>query len=225
MIPQEPVSALNPVFRVGDQLAEMFKIHKGLNRKAATAMAIDSLARAGVDAPAVRARQFPHELSGGLNQRVLIAMAVACHPEFLLADEPTSSLDITVQAKILDLLVKLKDELDFGVLFITHDLTLIDPLCSRIVVLYSGQAVEEAPPESILRHPAHPYTESLLKCIPGNPSFTSGSIRSQVSENLDITAGCIFSTRCLYVQERCLNVRPEMRSLSPDRKTRCHFPL
>ncbi len=225
MIPQDPVSALNPVFRVGDQIAEIFRVHKGLSRKDSAEKSIATLKKVGVDNPAVRAKQFPHELSGGLNQRALIAMAIACGPEFLLADEPTSSLDVTVEAKILDLLLKLREDLDFGVLFITHNLAIIDPLCSRVVVLYSGQVVEEGPVKSILNHPSHPYTESLLRFMPGNPDFTNTSSLKITPKNQKTSKGCIFSNRCSYVKERCLKVRPEMLIFGGDKMARCHFPL
>ncbi len=229
MIPQDPSSALNPVFTVGSQIAEMFRIHMGKNRKQAAHCAIDILKSTGVEDPHKTFLQFPHELSVGQKQRALTAMAIACRPEVLLADEPTSSLDVTVQARILHLIAKLKEQLGFCALFITHDLSLVDPLCSRLVVLYGGQVVEEAPTKEILLKPAHYYTKGLLTCIPGELSFHKTKSLKTIPGKQPTPdhrpMGCIFSPRCPNVRSHCHKERPVLQSISSTRRVRCHFPI
>lgn len=229
MIPQDPSSALNPVFTVGSQIAEMFRLHMGINRKQAAHQAVEILKSTGIEDAHKRFLQFPHELSAGQKQRVLTAMAIACRPEVLLADEPTSSLDVTVQARILELIAKLKEQLGFCALFITHDLSLVDPLCSRLVVLYGGQVVEEAPTKEILLEPAHHYTKGLLTCIPGEFSFhkteSLKSIPGKQPNPDHRPVGCIFSPRCPNVRRHCHKEQPVLQSISATRRVRCHFPL
>ena len=226
MVFQDPKASLNPVFRVGDQIAEMIRFHQGVGRMEAAKRAEEALFAVGVRSPKQRARQFPHELSLGLNQRALIAMALACSPAVLLADEPTSALDATTETRILDLLSQKKEELGMGVVLITHDLRVMERLCTRAAVLYSGEIVEEAEAKDLLDHPAHPYTHALVQSLPSSPGPLT-SIKGDPPDPSSRPPGCVYEPRCPKSQKRCRQERPLLRTLkeSSRRRVRCHFPL
>jgi oligopeptide/dipeptide ABC transporter ATP-binding protein len=235
MIFQEPLSALNPVFTVGNQVAEVYRVHHRATRKKARSQAVDMLARVGLSDPLRRARQYPHELSGGMRQRVLIAMALASEPELLIADEPTTALDVTVQAQILELLKRLKDEFGLGVLFITHDLAVVAQLCSRVTVLYAGRVVEEGPTPEVFSAPLHPYTAGLLDSLPENAVSGSGAgararpkeIEGSLPTPSAVPKGCTFEPRCPKADSSCVESEPELESGTGERnrRIRCYHPL
>ncbi|MFB6280905.1 MAG: ABC transporter ATP-binding protein [Haloferacaceae archaeon] len=199
---QNPQDALNPVYTVGRQVGEVLRIHEGLSRRAARARAIDLLDRVEIPDPAATVDAYPHELSGGMKQRVLIAVALAGNPDLLIADEPTTALDVTIQAGILDLLADLQDEFGMAVLFITHDLGVVARIADRVVVLYAGKVMERGPAGAVFRDPAHPYTRALLACLPGRGE-TSGSIRGELPDPTDLPDGCRFAPRCPFAVEDC----------------------
>jgi len=226
MIFQDPKAALNPVFRVGDQIAERIRCHEKVGREEASRRAEEALAAAGIPHPRQRARQFPHELSSGLNQRVLIAMALACSPSVLLADEPTSALDATTEMRILDLLSQKKEELGVGVVLITHDLRVMERLCTRASVLYNGEILEEAGVKDLLEHPGHPYTDGLVKSLPTS-SGPLTPIKGDPPDPFARPSGCVYEPRCPKAQKRCRQEPPSLRTLNHTlrRRVRCHFPL
>ena len=209
MIFQEPMTSLNPVFRIGDQIGEVLELHRGLSREAARRAAVELLGRVRIaDAPR-RAEQYPHELSGGMKQRVMIAMALACDPALLIADEPTTALDVTIQAQILDLLRALQRELGMAILLITHDLGVVAQFAERVAVMYAGERVEEAPVRELFRDPLHPYTRALLRALPrpgrrGRLAAIEGSVPSP----RELPAGCAFSGRCGEALPRCASEPP-----------------
>ena len=205
MVFQEPMTSLNPVFAVGEQVAEVLREHIGLGRRAAAARAIELLDEVGLDRPGNRARQIPQELSGGMRQRVMIAMALAGDPEVLLADEPTTALDVTVQAQILDLLDRLREERGLAVVLITHDLALVSGRSDQVAVMYAGRIVERAPTATLFGSPAHPYTLALLACRPriGSGRRSLPTIGGQVADALERPAGCAFHPRCPFATDRC----------------------
>jgi peptide/nickel transport system ATP-binding protein len=212
MVFQEPMTSLNPVFGVGEQIAEVLREHLGMGRRAAAARAIELLDEVGLDRPGERARQIPQELSGGMRQRVMIAMALAGDPEVLLADEPTTALDVTVQAQILDLLDRLREERGLAVVLITHDLALVSGRTDQVAVMYAGRIVERALTPSLFVSPAHPYTLALLACRPriGGERRLLPTIGGQVSEAMDRPAGCAFHPRCPFATERCATEVPHL---------------
>ena len=212
MIFQDPMTSLNPVFRVGDQVAEVLRVHG--QRRQAGARAIELLAKVGIAEPAERARAYPHQLSGGLRQRVMIAMALACGPDLLIADEPTTALDVTIQAQILDLLARLQRELGMSVLLITHDLGVVAEVCDEVAVMYAGQIVERAHTSELFRAPRHPYTAGLLRAI-----RELEPIPGMIPDLRKPPAGCRFLDRCPRVQPRCRAEAPELAS-----GVRCFFP-
>ncbi len=222
MIFQEPMSSLNPVFTVGEQIAEVVRLHDGLSRAAAWARAEEMLARVGIPAPAERARSYPHQLSGGMRQRVMIAMALACDPELLIADEPTTALDVTIQAQILDLLHRLRDELRLTVLLITHDLGVIAEQADRVVVMYAGRVIEEAPTGPLFARPLHPYTRGLLDSIPELDRSVDElpAIEGMVPAPLALPPGCRFAPRCRFADPGCDAVDPPLRAVAT-RRTAC----
>ena len=226
MIFQEPMTSLNPVYRVGDQIVEAIQTHTPMKKDQAWERAVEMLRVVGIPSPADRARDYPHQMSGGMRQRVMIAMALACNPRLLIADEPTTALDVTIQAQILDLIYQLRDEFDMAVLFITHDLGVVSEVSDRVVVMYCGQVVEEAGKVSLFERPLHPYTLGLLESIPrleDDDSKRLYTIKGTVPNPLDMPSGCPFSDRCDRCMERCRRERPELRPYpgDPSRSVRC----
>ncbi|WP_037065208.1 ABC transporter ATP-binding protein [Pseudonocardia acaciae] len=224
MVFQDAQTALNPSFPVGDQIAEMFRVHTGTAKKAARERAVELIAKVGIPDARRRARQYPHQLSGGMRQRVAIAMAVALGPEVLLADEPTTALDVTVQAQILDLLRELLDENDSALLLITHDLAVAAQVASRGVVMYAGQVVETGPLERLYRAPRHPYTIALLESVPVLERRVEdlGSIPGAPPDPAALPEGCAFAPRCRFADELCRSVVPEPRELPEGSVVACH---
>jgi oligopeptide/dipeptide ABC transporter ATP-binding protein len=227
MIFQQPTSCLNPVFRVGDQLSEVLEIHQTLGKQAGRARAIDLLKMVGIPEPEKRVDAYPHELSGGMAQRVMIAMALACLPELLIADEPTTALDVTIQAQILDLLKRLQSEMGAAIILITHDLGIVADMCERVAVMYAGRIVEEAAVEEIFENPRHPYTVGLLGSIPvlGVVKDKLEVIPGTVPNLINLPAGCQFAPRCLARVEHdlriCTEQEPELKLVSPQHSVRC----
>ena len=211
MIFQEPMTSLNPVFTIGNQLKEVVSKHLGRKGQEADDIAADMLKIVGIADAKRRLKNYPHELSGGLRQRVMIAMALLCHPELLIADEPTTALDVTIQAQIMHLLITLKEEFNTSILMITHDLGIIAESCTRVIVMYMGKIVEEAIVNELFDNPKHPYTRGLLKSIPvlGQKDRLS-TISGMVPDLSEIMAGCAFASRCSYKTDRCLLEEPQL---------------
>jgi oligopeptide/dipeptide ABC transporter ATP-binding protein len=211
MIFQEPMTALNPVFRIGSQMRDILQRHQQLTRRQAHAAAIEMLAKVGIPAPAKRIRDYPHQLSGGMRQRVMIAMALSCGPKLLVADEPTTALDVTTQAQVMDLIVDLQREFGMAMLLITHDLGVVAESCRRVMVMYCGSIVETAPVEQLFTHPRHPYTAGLLASIPRVGAEKSARLQvipGLVPDLLHLPDGCRFADRCTKVHDRCRSSRP-----------------
>jgi len=212
MIFQEPMTSLNPAYTVGSQMTEVLRRHKGASQRVATDRAADLLARVGITAPGLRLGQFPHQLSGGLRQRVMIAMALMCDPQLLIADEPTTALDVTVQAQILRLLAGLQRDLGLGLLLITHDLGIVARVATKVSVMYAGEVVESATTAQLFANPKHPYTQGLLRCVPVPGKIRRdqplGSIRGTVPRIAPGFEGCSFRERCDFADETCRHVIP-----------------
>jgi peptide/nickel transport system ATP-binding protein len=223
MIFQQPTSCLNPVFRVGEQVAEVLTIHQGLDKNAAWNQAVDMLRKVGIPDADKRAHAFPHEVSGGQAQRVMIAMALACLPDLLIADEPTTALDVTIQAQILDLMRRLRTETGTAILLITHDMGVIAEMCDNVAVMYAGQIVEYADVHTLFENQLHPYTEGLLAAIPvlGEVRDSLAVIPGSVPNLINLPPGCKFAPRCPYVRERCLQEVPELVEIESGHKVRC----
>ena len=227
MIFQEPMTSLNPVFRIGEQIAESVRLHKGLDRAAAQAQALRMLDLVEIPAAAQRIHEYPHQLSGGMRQRVMIALAMACDPTLLIADEPTTALDVTIQAQILALMRRLQGETGMSILFITHNLGVVAHHADDVVVLYAGRVVESAPVRPLFAQPAHPYTQGLLACLPGKAGHRTGSgkrlyaIRGQVSSPLAPPPGCAFAPRCDHAIDACSEAMPALCSTEAGRQARC----
>jgi oligopeptide/dipeptide ABC transporter ATP-binding protein len=224
MIMQEPKMSLNPVIRVGDQVAETLIIHdRSLNRRSAKGRAVDMLAQLGIADPVRVARRYPHELSGGMCQRVMIAMMLVTRPQLLIADEPTSALDVTIQAQILELIQKLVMEIETSVLMITHDLGVMAETCNRAAVMYAGDMVEIGPVREVLKNPQHPYTQGLLKTVPdkSNPDQPLFSIKGNVPSLLEPQTSCRFAPRCKSVMDRCRRAIPPLYQLGEDLQAAC----
>ena len=227
MIFQEPMTSLNPAYTVGSQMTEVLRRHRGTPRAQAVDRAVELLTRVGITAPGLRLGQFPHQLSGGLRQRVMIAMALMCDPELLIADEPTTALDVTVQAQILRLLAELQKDLGLGILLITHDLGIVARVADRVSVMYAGEVVESAPTAELFRAPRHPYTRGLLSCVPvpgkvkrGEPL---GSISGVVPRIPPGFTGCGFRDRCSFAEAACAGPLPR-RDVGPAHEALCILP-
>ena len=216
MIFQDALSSLNPVYTVGNQVVEAICIHQNVEKKEAWQKAVEK-----------RMRQYPHELSGGMRQRVMIAIALCCKPDLLIADEPTTALDVTVQAQIMDLIQQLKEEENMGVILITHDMAVVAENCDRVIVMYLGQMVEEASVTDIFEHPLHPYTVGLIQSI---PQMTTDSeqelfmIKGSLPLLTQIKKGCRFASRCPYATDKCREEEPELQKTGENHSVRCHFP-
>ncbi|MAA69902.1 MAG: dipeptide ABC transporter ATP-binding protein DppD [Deltaproteobacteria bacterium] len=225
MIFQEPMSSLNPCFTVGFQLKEALRQHLGLDRKERQQRAVEIIEMVGIPAPAERLNLFPHQLSGGMNQRVMIAMAIACNPKLLIADEPTTALDVTIQAQILDLLSDLQKNFGMALILITHDMGVVAETAEQVQVQYAGQKVEEQPVSSLFETPRHPYTAALLAALPeratGRHLLT---IPGVVPGQFDRPAGCLFAPRCQFANQRCQETKPTPLGVEAA-FARCHFPL
>jgi oligopeptide/dipeptide ABC transporter ATP-binding protein len=227
MVFQEPMTSLNPVLSVGYQIEEVLRLHRGVNRATARSQALDMLRHVGVGAPERRLSQYPHQLSGGLRQRVMIAIALICRPQLLIADEPTTALDVTIQAQILDLLRRLKREMGMALLLITHDLGVVAEMCDQVVVMYAGRIVERAPAAKLFKYPRHPYTAGLLAAMPrltpkgGKLPSIPGTVPPPGKRG----TGCSFSDRCARVQPHCRTDRPDLTTMGPDHLAACWNPV
>lgn len=223
MIFQEPMSSLNPVYTCGDQIMEAIMLHQKLDKKAARAKAIDMLRTVGIQMPEQRVDCYPHELSGGMRQRIMIAMALSCTPKLLIADEPTTALDPTIQAQILDLIRTLQKEMGMSVMYITHDLGVVAETCDRVMVMYAGAIVEEAAVADLFENAAHPYTQGLLKAVPRLNAKKERlySIDGMVPHFAEMPAGCSFNPRCPYVREQCRQAKPALREIGPGHSVAC----
>ncbi len=226
---QEPMTSLNPVFSIEKQIAETYMLHQGMNKKEAYDKVVDILSDVKIPNPEVVAKQYPHQLSGGMRQRVMIAMALACRPKLLIADEPTTALDVTIQAQILYLMNELKKEFGTSILFITHDLGVINQMADDVAVMYCGQIVEMSPRRTIFSDPEymHPYTEGLFNSIPRldtDANTRLESIPGAVPHPLDLPKGCKFAPRCKYCTERCLNEEPDLVQVNEHQQIRCFYP-
>ncbi|MCL2812036.1 MAG: ABC transporter ATP-binding protein [Clostridia bacterium] len=230
MIFQEPMTSLNPVFTVRRQIAEVFCLHQGLSKREANSRVLDMLAAVKIPNPETVARQYPHQLSGGMRQRVMIAMALVCKPKLLIADEPTTALDVTIQAQILRLMNDLKKEITTAILFITHDLGVINQMADDVAVMYCGQVVEIAPVDYIFKpvtNYSHPYTEALLRSIPllsDDSSTRLEAISGTVPHPLDLPTGCKFAPRCKYATPRCKQEDPSLTKVNEVQSVRCFYP-
>lgn len=224
MIFQEPMTSLNPVMRIGDQIAEMIGAHERVGRRAAMARAVELLTAVRMPEPAMRLRTYPHQLSGGQRQRVMIAIALACRPKLLIADEPTTALDVTVQAQILALLRELRDEMNMAMLFITHDLGVVANIADRVAIVYYGQVAETGPVNDVFRAPSHPYTRGLLACIPGMDSAGGElvAIPGQLPAPSDPLTACRFAPRCTLADVNCHRVPPPVVAVSEGHAAHCH---
>ncbi|NOZ24564.1 MAG: ABC transporter ATP-binding protein [Nitrospirae bacterium] len=221
MVFQEPMTSLNPVFTIGYQVAEVLTTHEGLSARAATEKAVELLRLVHIPSPERRIKDYPHQLSGGMRQRVMIAMAVACNPSLLIADEPTTALDVTIQAEILNLLVDIKENRGMSVLLITHDLAIISENADRVAVMYAGRIVEIAPVDLLFRKPAHPYTQGLLQSLPVARNIQLKPIPGSVPAPDELPPGCKFSPRCAYRTGACDTEEPQLRMIEQDHGTRC----
>ena len=226
MIFQDPMTSLNPAYTVGFQIMEALKTHEGGTKKARKDRTLELLRLVGIPDPESRMNVYPHQLSGGMSQRVMIAMAIACRPKLLIADEPTTALDVTIQAQIMELLLELQKKECMSLILITHDLALVAEAADRIIVMYAGQIVEEGTAKNIFREPKHPYTQALLRSL---PEFAEGksrlaSLQGVVPGKYDRPTGCLLNPRCPYATEYCRQVEPQLHHIG-SRKVKCHTPL
>ncbi len=234
MIFQEPMTSLNPVFTVGNQIEEVFELHqKELSRKDRMDKAIEMLGLVGIPSPDKRVKEYPHQMSGGMRQRVMIAMSLACRPDILIADEPTTALDVTIQAQILELMKKLQNEIGMGIIMITHDLGVVAETCDDVAVMYCGQIVEQADVKTLFGRPKHPYTKGLMESIPSFDSTAGGAreklptIEGMVPSLFDLPSGCNFQDRCAYTVEKCrgLEGEPKLEPIGREHNVACFNPL
>ena len=223
MIFQEPMTSLNPIHPVGKQIAESVLLHSKATKKEAMARALQLLELCGIPDPEQRMKEYPHQLSGGMRQRVMIAIALACDPELLIADEPTTALDVTIQAQILQLMKDLKKDRDMSIIMITHDLGIVYDFCDRVVVVYTGEVVESAPVKALFQEPLHPYTEGLIGALPrlGRPTERLEAIEGMVPDAGEMPQGCHFHPRCKYATDRCRREHPPLTTLPDGRQVRC----
>ncbi|MDU6409639.1 MAG: dipeptide ABC transporter ATP-binding protein [Yersiniaceae bacterium] len=226
MIFQDPMTSLNPCYTVGYQIMEALKVHQGGNKKTRRQRTIDLLTQVGIPDPASRLDVYPHQLSGGMSQRVMIAMAIACRPQLLIADEPTTALDVTIQAQIIELLLELQQRENMALILITHDLALVAESAHQIIVMYAGQVVEVGKAEEIFRAPRHPYTQALLRALPefSTDKARLASLPGVVPGKYDRPTGCLLNPRCPYATDHCRAVEPALRQI-PGRQSKCHYPL
>ena len=229
MIFQEPMTSLNPVLTVGRQIGETLRLHQGLDKRAAEERAVEMLQLVGIPEPRRRVREYPHQLSGGMRQRVMIAIALACNPKLLIADEPTTALDVTIQAQILDLMRDLKRRVGAAIVLITHDLGVVAEVAERVVVMYAGRKVEEAPVVPLFRSPRHPYTQGLLGSVPKLGSSLHGTetrlseIPGLVPSLKEKIPGCVFASRCPYATDLCREIAPALEAKAPGHLAACHY--
>ncbi|BFM50057.1 dipeptide ABC transporter ATP-binding protein [Marinomonas sp. THO17] len=226
MIFQDPMTSLNPCFTVGYQIIEALKTHQGGSKKELKARAIELLTQVGIPAPESRLNNYPHQLSGGMSQRVMIAIAIACNPKLLIADEPTTALDVTIQAQIIDLLIELQRKQQMGLVLITHDLALVAEVADRVIVMYAGQIVESGPASEVFVTPKHPYTQALLASLPESAAGKArlDALSGVVPGQYDRPQGCLLSPRCPYANEHCQQVEPASQG-DLSRQVKCHTPL
>ena len=223
---QEPMTSLNPVYTVGEQIAESVRLHEGLSRSEAMNRAVEMLRLVRIPTPERRIRDYPHQFSGGMRQRVMIAIALACNPKLLIADEPTTALDVTIQAQILDLMAELKDRLGMAVMLITHAMGVVAETAQRVVVMYAGKVVEEAPVEQLFARPRHPYTQGLIRSIPRIDMAATHKVRLEaipgtVPKLIEPAEGCRFAGRCKFVMAQCRTATPPLREVAPGHKVAC----
>ena len=226
MIFQEPTTSLNPCFTIGYQLVEALRLHSPLNKASARQRAIELLEQVGIPAAHTRLNDYPHQMSGGMNQRVMIAMAISCNPRLLIADEPTTALDVTIQAQILDLLRNLQKERGMALVLITHNMGVVSEMARRVAVMYAGQVMEQRPVAQLFADPQHPYTEALLSALPerGPAGHRLATRAGVVPGVFDRPTGCLFAPRCAYATQHSMAVRPPLRAWR-DGQVRCHYPL
>ena len=229
MIFQEPMTSLNPVYTIGNQISEMFQLHENRSKRESWLLSIEMLRKVQIPAAEKRVHEYPHQLSGGMRQRAMIAMALACNPEILIADEPTTALDVTIQAQILELMMQLREDYETAIMMITHDLGVIAEIARRVVIMYAGKVVEEGPTDRIFEDPKHPYTQGLLKSIPKlGERAKHGRKRLQeisgiVPSLYALPPGCRFAPRCSHTMDICNREVPELISIDPSRRVRCYL--
>jgi peptide/nickel transport system ATP-binding protein len=225
LIPQDPLNSLNPLYTVGDQLTETIRTHRDVSEKEARKLAVQALQDVRIPEAESRLNEYPHQFSGGMSQRVLIAMALSCNPEIIIADEPTTALDVTVQAQILDLIRQIQKERGMSLIFITHDFGIIAEFCDSIAVMYAGRVVEQAEVAAIFREPKHPYTKALLESLPSPDKEELQAIKGQPPSIEENISGCKFHPRCTYRFEKCDIEEPELISVGDNHCVRCHLYL
>ncbi|WP_326537597.1 ABC transporter ATP-binding protein [Pseudorhodoferax sp.] len=227
---QEPMTSLNPVYTVGEQIAESVRLHEGLSKRDALDRAVQMLKLVNIPTPERRVKDYPHQFSGGMRQRVMIAIALACNPKLLIADEPTTALDVTIQAQILDLMQELKDRLGMAVMLITHAMGVVAEVAQKVVVMYAGKVVEEAPVRELFAHPRHPYTQGLIRSIPridldARQKTRLEAIPGTVPKLIEPAEGCRFAARCKHAQAACLQATPPLREVASGHRVACILDL